>query len=213
MSEHVPPRLSPERRKIILDMAQHWGIQIPPHDTDQLDLIGEIGQLDHKNQPGRLAELHAAGRLAPATLNYLVPSTWRYRIDGDPVPVQTWRELFQAVDYTHDFSLARRPRWPVRLYRGATEANRYGLAWTWRIDQATYFAHSRQAPGTHASVWTVLAPPERLLAYLSDEGEFVTDVRGLEVRPHDPQTPSPWWTRHWPHRRGARPLARARARH
>lgn len=132
-----------------------------------------------------------AGRLVNSTvstavLTYMVPPLWRFRDDRCAVPTESWRELFAACAYTHDFAVARRPRrWrPYTLYRGATAENRHGLSWTGDIEQARYFARHRQAPGADARVWRCRVPADRVLARIvamSWEDEYVADVRGFDV--------------------------------
>lgn len=127
------------------------------------------------------------------TLAFALPRIWRYRLDRCPIPVSTWRAMFQAANYTHDFHLAARPRWPMRRYRGAVKANREGLSWTTRLDQAVYFARSRQGPRQFGDVWQTTAPPSRVLAFITDEGEYVIDARGLPMEMIDPASRTVRW--------------------
>lgn len=126
------------------------------------------------------------GGVSSAVLTYMVPHLWGFRPDRCEVPMESWRSLFAGCHYTHDFEVTRRPlRWWGRtLYRGATSDNRFGLSWTGDIEQARYFARSRQAPGVWGSVWQCRVPASRVLARLSSrswEDEYVSDVRGCAV--------------------------------
>lgn len=124
---------------------------------------------------------------------------------------RAWRAAFERIGYTSDEALyvdddedqvddedldadeadllrVPRPAEPMRLYRGALAARRRGLAWTADPERAAWFARRfNGTPGMHtAHVWTVLCPPERLLARIvgRHEDEYVADVRGLTIEKH-----------------------------
>jgi hypothetical protein len=167
------------------DLARTWGLYL----TDEEALTAARFYEDHRpaRAPHRLVRLHQDGRLTGDLATYLVPSVWRFRRDECDVPVDMWLRLFEATRYTSDFSVSRRPRFPLRLYRGATAANKKGLSWTTKLDQAIYFARSRQAPGAVAHIWIATVPARQLLAYLGGwEHEYVVDPRELTVRQFDP---------------------------
>lgn len=98
-----------------------------------------------------------------------------------------WRKLFKFAGYNVDGRPAPRPADPVKVYRGADVAHRRGWSWTTNLEMSEWFARrwDLTRPGT-GQVWTMLAPPERLLAYIDgpdsrSESEYVVDTRGLTV--------------------------------
>jgi len=143
-----------------------------------------------------------AGALTRGMLTFFVPWLWRDRPDTSPVPNEVWRGMFEQVEYTEDMVVRDRPRRTVRAYRGATAENSDGLAWSLDVEQAKYFARSRQAPGAHAQVWVANIPPQRIFARFIDgwENEVTADARGLDIRPLEDEhlLPRP---RNWPWRR------------
>ena len=165
-------------------------------------LAADLLELDFRDRPTRLAELHRSGRLSGELATVLVPRVWRNRLDNCPLSPAKWLELFLLSDYTKQYKRAARPRRRPHLYRGATDVNRYGLSWTTNPGQAGYFARSRQAPRKVGVVWEAWIPPERLLAHVADESEYVVDARELSVR----LAPA------WVQRLVADPLASARPR-
>lgn len=126
------------------------------------------------------------GGLTTGMLTFFLPWMWRYRQGDSPVPTDVWRAMFEHAEYTEDMVVKSRPTKSVRAYRGATEANREGLAWSLDVEQARYFARERQAPGvTMARVWLTDIPTERVLARYMDgwEQEVTADVRSLTIHP------------------------------
>ena len=169
-------------------VAERRGLHLSDH---EIEVAAELGHHDFKHRPYELLALHHAGQLTGDLPTYLIPETWRYRLDTCTIPIDDWRDLFATTRYTRDFALTHTPRWPLRLYRGSTAANREGISWTTRLDQAIYFARFRQAPGTRTQIWTTTAPPSRLYAFLGGfEQEHVLDARGLPIRHLDPRTRS-----------------------
>lgn len=190
-------------QEILLDLARRAGLQPT---RAQLATAASFFNGDYAGNPHRLAELFQAGGLDEVTLVLLLPIVWRSKLDACALPADTWREMFLAVPYTVNGCPVALPRWPRRLYRGATHANREGLSWTTNLAIAAYFASTRQVPGMPGQVWTVTAPPHRLLAHIGDENEYVVDARNLTVRAIDPGT--------WPQRLLARmPSLRPPATH
>lgn len=141
----------------------------------------------------------SGGALTPGTLTFFLPWMWRYRKDDSEVPTHIWRAMFQHAYYTEDMKVCPPPKRTVRAYRGATEANREGLSWSLDIDQARYFARSRQAPGDFsARVWVTNIPAERMFArFMSGlEKEITADARELDIRPVEEAHLLPkihWW--------------------
>lgn len=143
-----------------------------------------------------------AGALTPGMLTFFVPWLWRDRQDASPVPNDVWRAMFEHIAYTEDMVVRDRPRRTFRAYRGATAENRDGLSWSLDVEQARYFARSRQAPGARAQIWVTNIPSDRVFARFIDgwENEVTADVRGLDIRPLEDERllPRP---RTWPWRR------------
>ncbi|MFC5273798.1 hypothetical protein [Brachybacterium sacelli] len=141
------------------------------------------------------------GQLSQASLTYFLPRLWVGREGNSRVPVETWKAMFEVVEYTEDGIVQPRPRRTVRAYRGATEANRAGLSWSLDLRQAEYFARERQAPKDKTGrVWVTNIPASRVFARVMEgwEKELVADVRGLDVLPieQEAQLPTPrWWWR------------------
>lgn len=133
-----------------------------------------------------VVERFEAGALTPAMLTLFLPRMWMNRPDNSAVPTRVWRAMFEHTLYTEDTVARRRPRRAQVAYRGATEANREGLSWSLDVEQARYFARSRQAPGdSSARVWATRIPGDRVFARFMEgwEKELTADVRGLDVRP------------------------------
>lgn len=160
---------------------------------EQAEIASDLSNFAGAKYESELARLFFDGRLDRTLLTYLVPRAWRFRQDRSPVPVETWRAMFEACSYTKDFVPTRRPRTGVTAFRGATPANRDGLAWTLDIRQARYFAWNRQDPhGPPAQVWVCRIPADRMLGRIvqeSFENEVIADARGLPVRDAEPLSP------------------------
>lgn len=107
---------------------------------------------------------------------------------GPEYPLQAlgedqWRELFQAAGYTYNGRRRARRKRSTRLYRGATPSGARGWSWTTNLETAKSFAFGRMRGRPIGCVWTLMAPPEAVLAVISDqrdqEAEFVCDPRLL----------------------------------
>lgn len=103
---------------------------------------------------------------------------------GPEYPLQAlgedqWRELFQAAGYTYDGRRRARRKRPTLLYRGATKAGAQGWSWTTNVQTAESFAVGKMRGRPIGCVWTVMAPPEAILAVITKqrdgENEFVCD--------------------------------------
>jgi hypothetical protein len=89
---------------------------------------------------------------------------------------ETWLRTFRHVGFA---SLSGRPL-PARslvVYRGATEPDRLGMAWT--TDRAIAVGHVRRDTGTDnvKRLWRAIVPPEGVLARLDlwPEREVIVD--------------------------------------
>lgn len=180
-----------ERIKLDLSEAEVAGI---------VALVRETGSLAPQDE---VIAQFKAGALTPGMLTYFTPWLWKSKLDTCTVETEVWRTMFQEAEYTQDTVVTTPPKRTIRAYRGATEKNREGLAWTLEVDQAKYLARYRQAPEANtARVWATKIPPERMLACFTEgwEKEIVADVRGLDIRPVEEADllprirMRPWWS-------------------
>lgn len=109
----------------------------------------------------------------------MVSQLWRAtKNPATAMSASQWAYLFTRAGYSVNGARAQRPDAPVALYRGATEAGRFGLAWSTERRVAERFARK---PGSH--LWTASVQPKHLLAYISHprdpEHEYVVDPAGL----------------------------------
>lgn len=82
---------------------------------------------------------------------------------------------------------SRRPLRRRRLFRGATADRRFGMSWTRDPAVARHFALHRQPNGAEdGQVWVGVFEPAQLLAYLSDEQEYLVDAADVAVHPWSP---------------------------
>lgn len=174
------------------EIAASRGVTLSHGQAQVVDALSQMWPLNERDL--ELARRLDAGELDQDQLTCLVPEAWRYRPDRSAVPAAKWRALFAASRFTHDFHVARRPRRAVVAFRGATEDNRDGLAWSYSIHQARYFAKRRQDPhGLPASIWVCRIPTDRWFArYVeqSYENEITADVTGLRIESADHLSPS-----------------------
>ena len=142
--------------------------------------------------PAIILGLYEEGLLSRQDAGHLVPYVWAMaefplrQLDPD-----SWRALFAFAGYTIDGVRRARPRNPRRLYRGAARGYRDGWSWTENRAVAQWFV-DRYQEVWHGRLWTVVAPPERVLAKLTGrskncgrEPEWVVDTDGLEITPAD----------------------------
>lgn len=168
----------------VQEMAADANIVFTPDEAARVTAIVEA--TGNYAPEAEVVALFQQGALSPNMLAFFLPWMWASRLDASPVPAETWRAMFQATPYTVDKRVTHSRGWSVRAYRGATEANRYGLSWSLDVGQARYFATSRQAPGVRdARVWVTNIPAERVFARFMQgwEKEVTADVRGLPVYP------------------------------
>lgn len=115
-----------------------------------------------------------------------VPAVW----SDAHLPVQNlglnaWTELFEMAGYTDDGKKAERPADPITLYRCAEPRFVHRLAWTASLEVAEQFAVINKARygDRPRYLYKITAPPERLLAHITDrdEDEYVVDTRGMRA--------------------------------
>ncbi|MFK4298172.1 hypothetical protein ABH924_003333 [Arthrobacter sp. GAS37] len=148
-----------------------------------------------------LAGLHAAGRTDANLLSAELYWAWRYQQDRTSIAPELVISMFSCLGFRNNSKPAKPPSGTLTLYRGATEENRAGTAWTLNPAIAHHFAGTRQG-NRRGQVWKVTVPSSRALAYLSDEQEFILDLAGLEhlIKKADPSSRpdrmTRWRTRH-----------------
>lgn len=138
-----------------------------------------------------LVELHRAGRAGQDLLAAQLTRCWRDKQDRVSVDAHVVIDMFRQVGYRVDDQPAQRPERPLTLFRGATEARAYGLSWTVDPQIAAHFARHRQGPVGAGRVWRTTVEPDQVLAYLSDEAEYIVDVRDHQAPVQRVDTPIP----------------------
>ncbi|QVI26172.1 hypothetical protein MN2019_17880 [Mycolicibacterium neoaurum] len=111
-----------------------------------------------------------------------VTQLWRTtKAPATAMTATMWRALFLRAGYSHNGQPAQRPTEAVQVFRGATEAGRFGMSWSTERHVAQRF--TRQPGG---ELWTATVQPQHLLAYLNHRGdpehEYVVDPAGLTDR-------------------------------
>jgi hypothetical protein len=130
-----------------------------------------------------LSRMLARGELRHEVAVECVPHAWRW--NNRPLadlPQQQWIQLFRFAGYTHDHAPAARPSGrAVRLWRGGASAKR--LSWTSDRNLARGFAIRTPASNVgvlgEPTLWVALVDPARLLAYFSNEKEYIIDPLGV----------------------------------
>jgi hypothetical protein len=161
------------------DVIQYWsggGAELTADDIE-----AAASRLGRDHYPALIDSLVAYGWLTTSAAAVVVASAWSAaEHPQDALHEDEWRYLFEFAGYTVDGVPAPRPTAPVQVYRGADEAHRLGWSWTDDRKLAAWFARRWSA----GQVWTLFAPPYRLLARISDqrpgESEFVVDTTGLD---------------------------------
>lgn len=149
-----------------------------------------------------LARLHGAGRTDNKLLSAELQWAWRYKQDRTGIAPDLVISMFRCLGFRSNSRQTKPPRGNLTLYRGAAGENRAGPSWTLSPAIADHFASYRQANTRRGQVWEVTVPSSRVLAYISDEQEFILDLDGLEhlVKKADPGTApdrmTRWRTRH-----------------
>lgn len=105
---------------------------------------------------------------------------------------ETWRRMFADAGFTSEGEIAERPTRPVRLYRGSIADRRADWSWTDDLSVAQKYAAGGLAGRPPSQVWSVVAPPQHLLAWNDGrkESEYVVDTHGLEDRIEPYSAPS-----------------------
>jgi len=100
------------------------------------------------------------------------------------IPRREWVALFRKAGYTFNGETdVARPTEPLTLWRGAWAKYKNGLAWSDNRKVAEHFAKVRSGDGR---VWTATVAPDRLLAYIHDDGrgeeEWIVNTIGLRIK-------------------------------
>jgi hypothetical protein len=168
--------------------ALTWAMQQGPLSREDVEWL--LSRLERTRAPWVFYELFRHGLLTDdaVTLASVVWSMDEYT--HETVDEAQWKELFEAAGYTEDGHPAPRPREPIRLYRGSTLEHRRGGSWTTSYAIAQWYATSGTGGRPQGAVWTVVAPPERLLCHNTgrEEDEYVLDTTGLTIE-EAPSTP------------------------
>lgn len=126
-----------------------------------------------------------AGEVTPDQMVEELPTVWRRRSRAGPLDdAAAWRAMVDHAGYfvwASGEAVGRRARRPLgsrRLFRGATADRRFGMSWTRNPAIARDFAVNRQPDGVDdGQVWVGVFAPTQLLAYLSDEREYLVAAR------------------------------------
>jgi len=121
--------------------------------------------------------------LAPEAYADVVSYTWGLaEFPGLAMSRPDWRRLWAKSGFVIDGKPADRPAEPMLLWRGATRGHKGGMAWTDDRKRAEWFVQARFRKG---HLWEALVPPERLLAFIHNEGrgesEWIVDTRGVTI--------------------------------
>lgn len=93
-----------------------------------------------------------------------------------------WTALFDVLGYTVDGVFADQPEEPIRLYRGATEEGKHGMAWTSDLAMAEFFATEYSKRAGVGKIYTAVIAPDHLLACITTRGEheYVVDPAAFD---------------------------------
>lgn len=116
----------------------------------------------------------------------LVCSAWTIceypesNLDGG---IAAWELVFGTVGYVSDPTGLERPESPLRLYRGATEEKKRGMAWTSDRAIADLFARRSTYGDLVGKVWEAEIQPDEVWARFDarQEHEYVVDTTELEI--------------------------------
>lgn len=142
------------------------------------EAVAALMSIDRVDGPAMLFDMWYGRRIDRPGLMAGLPAAW----SGAEYPERSltrrvWIDLFRLAAYPP-------PAEPVELYRGAPPRYARGMAWTTRYSKAEWFAGRRGMNPGHAvaHVYTVVAPPEAILADIDalepdgrGEGEMVVD--------------------------------------
>jgi hypothetical protein len=122
--------------------------------------------------------------LVPEDYAELVSYTWSIaEFPGLSLSKRHWLGLWRKAGFTMDGKPAERPTEPMLLWRAAHPTYKRGFAWTDSRKVAEWFLQARY--GRNHRLYEVVAPPDRLLAYIHDSGrgesEWIIDARALPL--------------------------------
>lgn len=144
-------------------------------------------RVDRNDGPALIVDLMWRGMLQDGVLTAVVGEIWSAAEYPDrSLDHATWRNLFEEAGYTVDGKPDRRPKSPLRLYRGSVESRRTDWSWTDNLAIAERYAAGKIGGRPTGLVWTALVEPTRLLAcnrVSRGEDEFIVDTDELLIQP------------------------------
>ena len=158
-------------------------------DAEQLlTMLGRVGRIAAVHV---LDAVHETGPVIDAdVLAGAVASVWSGAdFPEDQLGRERWLGMFRDAGgpglYIREGTRAERPYGPIRLYRGAPRHRRLRMAWTDEVATARRFASGDLRMTQRGEVWQAVVAPERVLAYISEDGrhesEWIIDPYELAV--------------------------------
>jgi len=134
------------------DLADAFGVEMARHERNQ--------------GPALLLDWWRSGELSVDDLAAVLPAAWVTPEWPEPVlGTAQWMDFFRLVGFLTDDPDLTVPTEPLTVYRGTTQARVRHMSWTTDPTVAQWFADRwREALRPSATVFTVLAPPEAVLA-------------------------------------------------
>lgn len=95
--------------------------------------------------------------------------------------ISTWVTMFRYAGFVCDEEdvddeEGGKPNQPLRAYRGSSWGRRRGMSWSTDPTRAEWFAARWGLMGSEAAVFSVLVPPEAVLALVGIEGRNEDEV-------------------------------------
>lgn len=135
------------------------------------------------NGPAILIDHYAGGHLTDDDLARCIGDIWSMaEYPETAIDADEWRDMFETAGYTVDGHPATPPA-RIRLYRGAAEDRRDGMAWTSDRAVAERFATGSLNGRTAGRLYTAEVEGWRLYCHHNgrDEAEYVIDTDGLHI--------------------------------
>lgn len=138
-----------------------------------------------QNAPGLVYSAVCSDVVTGDVLAGAMCDLWRYSYPAGP-DRDGWIEMFRKAGYTSNGKPASAPRNPCAVYRAAWDDERdgrHGLSWTPDYELARdFYGRWSKRQGQTRPVWTVEAPPDRLLCWIGCSREYLIDAAGLDIR-------------------------------
>ncbi len=155
-------------------------------DIDE-ETFGQLLSRSGRNHgPALLYAAHTLCVINAAVIGRYVGSVWSsVEFPDRTLEWDEWREFFNIAGYRVDGIKAEPPTQPIRLYRAATPAHRYGHSWTEDIAVARTFLTVGARDIFNPTLWSAEVEPWRLLARIVDErpgeSQYVVDTEDLNL--------------------------------